>query len=105
MKNRRLKRSNIKSGNGRLRLSVFKSNVNIYAQVIDDSQNATIVAASSLKVVGKNGKEKAEIVGREIAEAAKAKKIQKVVFDRGNYVFRGKIKALAESARKNGLEF
>ncbi len=78
------------------RLSVFKSNTLIYTQVIDDEAEVTLASAS-----GKDAKK----VGAEIAKALKVKKVEKVVFDRGGYIYTGKIKALAESAREAGLIF
>lgn len=91
------------------RLSVFRSNKHIYVQVIDDQKSQTIVAASDLHLkVAKDklGKiEKATLIGEAIAEKAKAKKITKVIFDRGGFKFHGRIKALAEGARKGGLKF
>ncbi|MEG1015988.1 MAG: 50S ribosomal protein L18 [Bacilli bacterium] len=88
------------------RLNVFKSNTNIYASIIDDETKNTLVSASSLEMKLKtNNVESAAKVGAEIASRAKALKIKKVVFDRGGYHFHGKVKALAEAARENGLEF
>lgn len=91
--------------NGRLRLSVWKSGVHIYGQVIDDVKGVTLAAASDLKI--KTGKkvERAEKVGEELAKAAIAKKVKKVTFDRNGFKFHGRVKALAEGARKGGLEF
>ena len=91
------------------RLCVFRSNTGIYAQIIDDEKQTTIVAASSLDkdLKLKNGSniEAAKVVGKAIAEKAKAKKIKEVVFDRGGYLYHGRVKALADAARENGLEF
>lgn len=88
------------------RLNVFRSNKNIYAQLIDDVNRVTLVSASSLKFEGNSSNvEAATKVGAAIAEAAKAKGITKVVFDRGGYLYHGRVKALAEAARENGLEF
>ncbi len=89
----------------RPRLSVFKSNKDIYVQLIDDTQGVTIVSSNSLKITGKTLSEKAKLVGSEIAQRAKDKKISKVVFDRSGYLYTGLIKSLAESAREGGLEF
>ena len=96
-----------KVGGGRPRLSVFRSSKNIYAQVIDDAQGRTLVAASSLEGEGKSGTDKAaaEAVGRRIAERAKEAGVTDVVFDRGGYLFHGRIKALADAAREAGLNF
>lgn len=105
MSKRRPNRSGIKSSKERLRLSVFRSNAEIYAQIIDDEKNVTIVSSSSLKLDnGSNVKAAAE-VGKDIAEKAITKKIKKVVFDRGNHLYHGRVKALAEAARENGLDF
>ncbi len=98
-------RAKVRGVSDRPRLSVFKSNKYIYAQVIDDTDAKTVVSASSLGKKGKGMMEKAKTVGKEIAEKAQTKKIKKVVFDRGGYVYTGKIKALAEGAREAGLEF
>jgi large subunit ribosomal protein L18 len=96
---------------GRLRLSVFRSSKHIYAQVIDDAAGRTLAAASSLDGVVKaslgSGADiaAAGAVGKLIAERAKAVGIGRVVFDRGAYLFHGRVKALAEAARAGGLEF
>lgn len=91
---------------GRLRLSVFRSLQHIYAQIIDDSQGVTVVAASSkaLKLSG-NKTEVAKQVGQALATAAKDKGISQVVFDRGSYKYHGRVKALADGAREGGLNF
>lgn len=86
------------------RLNVYRSNNNIYAQIIDDEKGVTLAEASSMKEKG-NNIEVAAKVGKAIAAAAKKKKISKVVFDRGGYLYHGRVKALAEAARENGLEF
>ena len=90
------------------RLSVFRSETNIYAQVIDDVNGVTLVSASSLekdfKVEGTKS-DAAKQVGVNVAERAKAKGIETVVFDRGGYVYHGRVKALAEGAREGGLQF
>ncbi len=96
---------------GRPRLSVFRSDKNIYAQIIDDSTGRTIVAASTLdkdiKATVKKGasKDGAFATGKLIAERAKKAKISDVVFDRGSYIYHGRVKALAEAAREGGLNF
>jgi large subunit ribosomal protein L18 len=96
---------------GRLRLSVHRSSKNIYAQVIDDRAGRTLAAASSLdqglRAQLKTGAdvEAAKQVGKLIAERASAAGVTKVVFDRGGYMFHGRVKALAEAAREAGLEF
>ena len=92
----------------RPRLNVFRSEANIYAQVIDDVNGVTLVSASSLdkSFEGKGGNiEAARKVGQMVAERAKAKGIDTVVFDRGGYVYHGRVKALAEGAREGGLQF
>lgn len=87
------------------RLSVYKSNRAVFVQLIDDEAGVTIVAISSDKVKGKTIREKALELGKEIAKLAVAKKIKKVVFDRGGFIYTGKIKAVADGAREGGLEF
>lgn len=93
----------------RPRLCVFRSNKSIYAQVIDDSQGITIVAASSTDkaIAGNEGSkiEKAAMVGKLVAEKALAAGITEVVFDRSGYLYHGRIKQLADAARKGGLKF
>ena len=98
-------RAKIKGTAVRPRLSVFKSNKEIYAQLIDDATSQTLANASSRDIKGKSMMEKAKAVGESIAKIAKTKKIDKVVFDRGGYVYTGKVKVLADSARAGGLEF
>jgi len=96
---------------GRPRLSVFRSSKQIYAQIIDDEKGVTLVAASSLEKENretlKTGAdiEAAKVVGKLIAERAVAKGVKAVVFDRGAYMYHGRVKALAEGAREAGLEF
>jgi large subunit ribosomal protein L18 len=94
---------------GRARLSVFRSSQHIYAQVIDDAEGRTVAAAASIeKDLGlKSGanKDAAVAVGKLIAERAKAAGIDSVVFDRGGYLFHGRVKALADAAREGGLNF
>jgi len=92
--------------NGRPRLSVFRSSKNIYAQVIDDAQGVTLVAASSLEGDEKGSdKDAAARVGKLVAERAKEKGVTDVVFDRGGYIYHGRVKALADAAREAGLNF
>ena len=105
-------RRTIKAAAGlRLRLSVFRSSKHIYAQVIDDKDGATVASASSLEkdLRGslKTGADvgAAKAVGKLVAERASAKGIKDVVFDRGGYIFHGRIKALADAAREGGLNF
>ena len=100
----RQKRTKIKSTPDRLRLSVFRSNRNIVAQIIDDSAGNTIIQSSSLKDGGQNVAA-AQAVGKILAERALAGGIKRVVFDRGNQVYAGRIKALADAARSAGLDF
>ena len=93
-----------------LRLSVHRSNQNIYAQIIDDQKGVTLVAANTLMEEAKalkNGgnKEAAVLVGKLIAEKAKKAKISEVAFDRSGFLYHGRIKALADSAREHGLKF
>ncbi len=89
----------------RPRLSVFRSNKQIYAQLIDDENGNTLASASSLedKKAKGNKTEQAMLVGKEIAEKAKKAKISTAIFDRNGYLYHGRVKSLAESARENGL--
>jgi large subunit ribosomal protein L18 len=95
----------------RPRLAVFRSNKHIYAQVIDDSKGTTVTAASTLDESAKKDLKRggniaaAKAVGKLVAERAKAKGIDAVLFDRGGYLYHGRIKALAEAAREAGLKF
>ncbi|MDP3880656.1 MAG: 50S ribosomal protein L18 [bacterium] len=103
-------RSRIKLGKNNYRLSVFRSNKNLYAQLIDDSKGETVASASIKSATAKESKDmtkglaQAFALGQLIAEKAKAKKIEKAVFDRGSYAYHGKVKALAEGAREGGLK-
>ena len=94
---------------GKARLSVHRSGKHIYAQVIDDAAGKTIAAASTLDkdLRGKTGatRDGAAEVGRTLAERAKAAGVERVVFDRGGFLFHGRVKALADAAREGGLEF
>ena len=96
---------------GRARLSVFRSSKHIYAQLIDDVKGATLAAASSLEKPMREGAKTganiaaAKAVGKLIAERAKEKGIKDVVFDRGSYLYHGRVKALADAARESGLSF
>ena len=100
-----------RSANGRPRLSVFRSSKHIYAQVIDDLKGETLASASSLeKAMRESGNTGANIdaakaVGKLVAERATAAGVKDVVFDRGGYLFHGRIKALADAAREGGLNF
>lgn len=89
------------------RLNVFRSNSHIFAQIIDDETHSTLVSSSSVELKLKNGGnvEGAKLVGTDIAKKAKKAGITNVVFDRGGYQYHGRVSALAESARENGLEF
>ncbi len=101
-------RKKISGTSERPRLSVFRSNKNIYAQIIDDTKGITLVFTSS---VGKdfdgvgNNKEAAKKIGKDIAKKALDKGIKEVVFDRGGYIYHGRVKELAEGAREAGLQF
>ncbi|MCE5189772.1 MAG: 50S ribosomal protein L18 [Eubacteriales bacterium] len=104
-------RKNIAGTQERPRLNVYRSTSHIYAQVIDDTVGNTLVAASTLdaeikgKIEGKNKVEQAALVGELIGARAKAKGVTKVVFDRGGYLYTGRVAALADGARKSGLDF
>ena len=102
-------RKSINGNEERPRLNVFRSNANITAQIIDDEKGVTLVSASTLekdlKITNGGNIEAAKKIGAEIAKRAKEAKITKVVFDRGGYLYHGRVKALAEAARENGLEF
>lgn len=91
----------------RPRLAVFRSNANIHAQIIDDVNGTTLVATSSVALKLENGGniDAAKEVGKAIAALAQDKKIKAIVFDRGGYIYHGRIKALADAAREAGLEF
>jgi large subunit ribosomal protein L18 len=95
----------------RPRLNIFRSEAEIYAQVIDDQAGHTLASASSIdhevreKIAGKTKTEQARLVGQLVAERAKGKGITKVVFDRGGFRYIGRVKALADGARESGLEF
>ncbi len=101
----------IKGTPNRPRLSVYRSNENIYAQIIDDSQSLTLVSCSTLdcdiKIKIRNGKTcyASELLGRKLAKLSLQQNITKIVFDRGPYIYHGRIKALADGARAGGLEF
>jgi len=104
-------RQKLKGSTAKPRLSVFKSGKHIYAQVIDDQSGRTLAHASSLdeglrkEAKAKSDRSTATRVGKLVAERAKAKGVAKVVFDRGGYIYHGKIKALADAAREGGLDF
>lgn len=102
-------RSKITGTSERPRLNVFRSEKHIYAQIIDDTKGVTLCSSSSLEKTFKGGsganKEGAAAVGKTIAERAKKKGIETVVFDRGGYIYHGRVKELAEAAREGGLKF
>ena len=107
----RVRRAVKAAANGRPRLSVHRSSKNIYAQVIDDVQGVTLAAASTLDTALKSSlktgadKAAAEAVGKLVAERAVAAGVKEVVFDRGRFIYHGRVKALADAAREGGLEF
>lgn len=107
----RVRRAVKSHANGRPRLSVFRSDKNIYAQIIDDASGRTLAAASTLdkdvKATLKSGgtSEAAATVGKLIAERGKQAGVESVVFDRGAYIYHGRVKALADAAREGGLSF
>lgn len=108
-RHRRL-RVTLRGDGGRPRLNVFRSLQHIYAQVIDDSSGTTVAAASDNEANTRGAltgskAERAREVGKLVAERAKAKGVEAVVFDRGGYLYHGRVKALAEGAREGGLEF
>ena len=107
----RVRRTIKKAANGRPRLSVFRSSKQIYAQIIDDTDGKTIASASSLekdlKASLKTGADKAAAaaIGKLVAERAVKAGVKDVVFDRGGYIYHGRVKALADAAREGGLSF
>ena len=103
----RVRRRLKKNANGRPRLSVHRSDKNISAQIIDDATGTTLAAASTLEDKKQKGSDTAaaERIGKLIAERAKKAKVEDVVFDRGGYLFHGRVKALADAAREGGLKF
>ncbi|MEJ2245541.1 MAG: 50S ribosomal protein L18 [Acidobacteriota bacterium] len=104
-------RAKISGNSSRPRLCVYRSLNNMYAQVIDDSQGKTLATASTVEKEIRNDLkrtgniEASKLLGKKIAERAKAKGIEMVVFDRGGYLYHGRIKAVAEAARESGLKF
>ena len=105
---RRVRTALVSKAGGRPRLSVHRSQQHIYAQVIDDAQGRTLAAASTLeKDFSGTGAtvDAAAAIGKLLAERAKAAGVSKVVFDRGGFLFHGRVKALADAAREGGLEF
>ena len=104
-KTKKKQRTRIKSNDTRKRLVVFRSNQAIYAQIIDDNEGKTLVASSSLKAENGRSLQSSKQVGLDIAKLAIDKKIKAVIFDRNRYVYKGRVKALAEGAREGGLDF
>ncbi len=98
-------RSKVSGTSSRPRLSVYKSNKNIYAQLIDDNSGKTLISASDVKGIKGTKKERASSVGKKIAEGALGMKIKEIVFDRNGFNYTGRIKLLADSAREAGLKF
>ena len=100
-------RKNISGTSEMPRLNVFRSNTQIYAQIINDETGTTLASSSSVQLKIKNGGniDGAKLVGADIAKKAKEANISKVVFDRGGYQYHGRVEALADAARENGLEF
>ena len=107
----RVRRNLRRISNGRPRLSIHRSSQHIYAQIIDDATGKTIASASSIekdlrsKIKRGGNKEAAEKIGGLIAERGKKAGVEEVIFDRGGYLYHGRVKALAEAARENGLKF
>ncbi len=107
----RVRRTIRERANGRPRLSVFRSSKQIYAQIIDDEKGETLAAASSIEKSNRDNLktganiDAAKVVGKLIAERAVAKGVKEVVFDRGSYMYHGRVKALADGAREGGLQF
>ena len=89
----------------RPRLAIFKSNSYIYAQLIDDTKGATLSAVSDMGLKGKTKTERAKLAGTTLAKSAKEKGVKEVVFDRGGFIFTGRVRAFAEGAREGGLVF
>lgn len=104
-------RKNLSGTSERPRLCVFRSLSQIYAQIVDDTKGVTLVSASTLdpeikkEIAGKSKTEQAKIVGQYVGKRALAKKIKEVVFDRGGYIYIGRVQALADGAREAGLKF
>lgn len=103
----RVRKQILRSANGRPRLSVFRSNKYIYAQVIDDTTGVTVASASSIEkdIASGANQNVAKEVGKLVAQRAAEKGIKSVVFDRGPYLYHGRVKALADAAREGGLKF
>jgi large subunit ribosomal protein L18 len=105
----RVRRAIKAAAKGRARLSVHRSSMHLYAQIIDDEKGVTLASASTLEkdLRGKSGANiaAAKVIGKLVAERALKKGVKEVIFDRGQYLFHGRIKALADAARENGLSF
>lgn len=98
-------RAKVSGTTERPRLAIFKSLNYIYAQIIDDTKGATLVASSDMSVKGKTKTERARLAGEALAKSAKAKGIASVVFDRGGFIYTGRVRSFAEGAREGGLVF
>ena len=100
-----------KAADGKMRLSVFRSNMHVYAQIIDDAKGATIASASTLEkevrdqIKKSSNIEAASFIGKLVAERAIKAGVSEVIFDRGGYIYHGRVKALADAAREAGLKF
>jgi large subunit ribosomal protein L18 len=103
---KRKKKSGIKSNQDKLRLSVFRSHLNMYLQIIDDTDGKTVVSASTLKLdKSLNSSDRIKLMAEKLSIKAKEKKITKLIFDRGNFIYKGQIKLVADALRSNGMEF
>ena len=98
-------RAKVAGFSDRPRLSLYKSNKYIWAQIIDDAHHKTLVSSTTKNVKGKSKTEKAHVAGKLIAERARDKGIKKIVFDRGGFIYTGRVRAFAEGAREGGLSF
>lgn len=98
-------RAKISGTSERPRLAIFKSNNYVYAQLIDDVKNTTLASSSDMGLKGKTKTDRAKLAGEALAKNAKAKGVEAVVFDRGGFIFTGRIRAFAEGAREGGLKF
>jgi large subunit ribosomal protein L18 len=103
MQNKKRKKRTINKS-GKLRLSIFKSNKNILAQIIDDNKGETLVSSSSLKIKDGGNLKGAKVVGEDLANKAKEKKINGIFFDRGRNTYKGRVKILIETAKEKGLQ-
>lgn len=98
-------RAKVSGTSERPRLAIFKSNSYIYAQIIDDTKRITLSAVSDKGIKGKTKTERASLAGEALAKSAKAKGLENVVFDRGGFIYTGRVRAFADGARKGGLVF